>query len=183
MADEDYKRRRDIMTMNLAIHGPIEVPFEVPNGRGVKHIDKDQKKAFLASLDDAGLASKQGCYIFAIRASRGYRPWYVGKATRSLRQECMQPGKLNHYNAALSKILKGTPVMFFVAPDGRKNKVSESVCEEMETFLIQSAYFMNPDIRNIQKKKVPEWKIRGVLRSGRGKPTVVEQAFRTMLGL
>ena len=134
-------------------------------------------------LDDEGISEKQGCYVFAIRASKGYRPWYVGKATKTIRQECIGTHQLQHYNAVLSMGMKGTPVMFFVLPGGKRKKVPRRICNEMEGVLIQSAYYRNPLIRNVQKAKVPEWGIDGVLRGKHGKPKNIEVSFRTMMGL
>ena len=54
-----------------------------------KQIGKVEKEAFLKTLDSLNLSTKQGRYIFALRAAKGYCPWYVGKATKSMRQECM----------------------------------------------------------------------------------------------
>ena len=53
----------------------------------------------------------------------------------------------------------------------------------METFLIQSALFKNADLSNVQKAKVPAWSIKGVVRSGKGKPNKTESAFKKMMGL
>src|ERR1039458_7790186 len=98
---------------------------------------------------------------------------YVGKATRSFEQEALEPHQLGHYNAVLFDGHKGTPVLFFVAPDANKKKVPEATCDEIETFLIQSALVENPDIRNRQKTKIPAWTIDGVVRSGQGKPSAI----------
>lgn len=169
------------MITDLKLYGPIEIECKID--RAVKYIDNAEKKNFLIDLDDADLSMKQGCYVFAIRAGRGFCPWYVGKATKSFRQECMTSHKLHNYNAVLSGGRKGTPVMFFVCPDGNKNKVSKKVCDEMESTLIQAALYQNLDLRNIQKKKLRVWGISGVLYSKKGKPSKSASAFRTMMGL
>ena len=169
------------MATDLKLYGPFEIAC--PNKGAAKFIDATEKKGFLAMLDAAGLSAKQGCYIFACRAGKGFCPWYVGKATKTMRQECMGSHQLQHFNAVLSKGIKGTPVMFFVLPDGDKKKVPKAICNEIEGVLIQSALYKNPDLRNIQKASPPEWGIDGVIRGQTGKPTGDEVAFRTMMGL
>jgi len=78
---------------------------------------------------------------------------------------------------------KGTPVMFFASPDANKKKVPTPICDEMEGALIQAALYENPDLRNVQKAKVPAWGIDGVLRGQKGKPTNAETGFKKMMGL
>jgi hypothetical protein len=170
------------MAIDLIICDPIEIDI-LDKTKPVKHIDGGEKSAFLEKLNEHGLASKNGCYIFALKAGKGYSPWYVGKATKSMKQECMALASMRHYNAVLANGDKGTPVMFFVVPEGAKNKVGKNVCDDIETFLIQSAYKANPALRNIQKTKVPEWSIKGLVRSGQGRPTKTEESFKTMMGL
>ena len=171
------------MATDLIVHPPIEIPFKKASAGSSKHIDKDHKKEFLKRLEAAGLGPKQGCYVFALRAAQGFCPWYVGKSTKSMRQECISPHPLGHYNAVLFEGRKGKPVLFVVSPSGAKNKVPKDVCDDVETFLIQSAYSENPGLRNVQKKKVPEWAIKGVIRSGKGKPTGETTKFKKMMGL
>ncbi|MBI3850984.1 MAG: hypothetical protein HY298_12010 [Verrucomicrobia bacterium] len=149
----------------------------------MKHIDQAHVKAFWHQDDAQLVAPKQGCYIFALRASKGYCPWYVGKATNSMRQECLGPHQLKLYNEVLFDGRKGTPVMFFVVPDAAKNKVPKTICDEIETLLIQSAYCENPELKNSQKKKLPKWIIKGVVRGGKGKRTLLQQVFRKMMGI
>lgn len=171
------------MATDLVVHGPIEISY-ASHGRGTsKRITPDDKQRFLDDLKTLGLSRKHGCYLFALRAGKGYSPWYVGKATKGMEQECMGVYQLNYYNDVLYKDHKGTPVMFFVAPRDGKAKVPRQVCDEAETLLIQSAYFKNRDIRNVQKTKVPEWTISGVVRASRGEPAPTAQKFRRMMGL
>jgi hypothetical protein len=169
------------MATDLHLYGPFVIP--ISKGGVAKFIDKNEKKQFLDQLLDQGIASKQGCYVFALRAAKGYCPWYIGKATKSFKQECMGSHQLQHYNAVLSKGKKGTPVMFLVAPTGNKNKVPKKVCDDIESMLIQSALYENPELRNIQKAKVPAWGIDGVVRGRKGKPRKGESAFGLMMGL
>jgi len=170
------------MASDLIVQGPFEIPYENHSTGSSKHISKDDRDAFLSSLGD--IAKKQGCYIFSLRAGRGFCPWYVGKATKSMVQECMAADKLNYYNDVLFHGYKGKPVMFFVVLPGTKNKVPVKDIDNMETFLIQSALSENLDLKNVQKtKNLPQWTIKGVIRSGKGKRTAIEKSFNSMMGL
>ncbi|QYY36868.1 hypothetical protein [Ruficoccus sp. ZRK36] len=129
------------------------------------------------------MAGKQGCYVFALKAGRGHKPWYVGKATKSMYQECLSLDKLNKYNEVLFKGNKGTPVLFFIVLGGNKKKVPKGDIDEMEPFFIQNALTKNPDLTNIQKANVPAWTVKGVVRGGRGKPKPNTTSFRKMMGI
>ena len=79
---------------------------------------------------------------------------------------------------------KGTPVMFFIARTDNKKKVPTPVIKDIEKFLIQSAVLKNPDVLNSHNtKNLPEWSIKGVIRSGKGKPSHKCQQFTLMMGL
>ena len=168
------------MATDLKIYGPFEVPC-AKNG-ATKFIDRPHKRLFLEKIATENLSKKQGCYIFALRAGRGFCPWYVGKATKTMHQECLGTYQMHQYNAVIAKSHKGSPVMFFVSPEGTKKKVPRAICAEMEAALIQAALSENPHLRNVQKAKVPAWGIDGVLRGRHGKPTKRESAFRKMMG-
>ena len=163
--------------------GPKEIPFTLTNN--VKHINKDNKNEFLKALVEERIDKKQGCYIFCLKAGPGYSPWYVGKATKGIHQECMQDGKITKYNEVLHDGKKGTPVMFFVLPPGEgKKKAPTNTVNEMEKFLIKAGYEKNKDIKNKLFAKDDTWTIKGVYgKFGGGKPTKEESSFRKMLKL
>lgn len=171
------------MAQDLVTYEPIEIPFRRLQNGSVKQITAQNVAQFWGKPEARRIAEKQGCYVFALRAAKGYRVWYVGKATKSFEQECFAHHKLNHYNEVLFDGRKGTPVLFIVAPDGKKKKVPEDLCDEIETFLIQAAYVENPDIKNRQKTKIPTWTIAGVVRRSKGAVSTKAQVFRIMMGL
>ena len=165
------------------VYGPEEIPFS--QQKNIKRINQDDTKKFLDNLVEKGISKKQGCYIFCLRAGPGFRPWYVGKATKGIHQECMQDGKIRRYNEVLHDGKKGTPVMFFVLPPGQgKNKAPEKTIAEMEKFLIKAAYEKNKDLINTHHAKDDTWTIKGVYgKYGSGKPKKQEHSFRKMLNL
>ena len=108
---------------------------------------------------------------------------YVGKSTTGLGRECLADHKIKLFNRHLMKGHKGLPVMFFVAPAGRVNKVPRDVCDEVETFLIQAAHAKNPNILNSRKKSVLYWSIHGITGDSRHAIAAEALAFKKMIGL
>jgi hypothetical protein len=171
------------MATDLEIVGPIPIPFQKHGKGSAKHIGKAEVRAFWETDEAHAIAEKQGCYVFALQAAKGFRAWYTGKATKSMQQECLQHHKLAHYNEVLFKGRKGTPVMFFVVLGGTKKKVSVTVIDEMETFFIQTVLTKHPEIQNVQKTNLPTWTVKGVVRGGKGKRKASAAKFRKMMGL
>lgn len=133
-------------------------------------------KAFWAV--HTGIATQAGCYVFAFKASKGYKPVYAGKATKSFKQEVFTPHKLNHFNTGLGHQKKGTPVLFFVCLNKTSGAVSESAIDEAESYLIQAGLAANADLLNDKKTKVATWSINGIVRSKAGKPSAAACELR-----
>jgi hypothetical protein len=154
----------------LKVFGPYKVPVrKQKSGRG-KMIDKEHERQFWEKIRDQELEKKQGCYIFALRAAKGATPWYVGKAGKSFQQECFTSDKLNKYNKSLFDGRQGTPVLFFVALEGRKKKISSQTIKEVETYLIRVAKEANRDLINKSKTKPPNWASNELCEEARANP-------------
>ncbi len=172
------------MDINLEVQGPFEIPFARNKQGKIKFIRRSDARAFWGKNEVKGIKSKNGCYVFALRAGKGFTPWYVGKASKEMAHECFMDHKLQHYNEVIAGGRAGTPVMLFVVPPGTKNKLPKKMVDDLETFLIQSALYKNEALANVQKTgNRPKWGIVGVVRGGKGKPSVVSRAFRLMMGL
>ncbi len=190
------------MATNLVLYGPFPVPYSVV--AGTKSIAPADARAFWGQAALLPLATKNGCYVFALKASQGYLPWYVGitgkkkskkrpkraKAASSpigrwgLKHETFTPDKLKKFNRAMSLRKTGAPVMFLVAPAGSIRKIPTAELLHMEKELIQNALARNPALINTQHtKNLPRWCIKGVIRGGKGRPNSGETAFRKLLGL
>jgi hypothetical protein len=130
------------------------------------------------------IATRFGCYVFAIRAGKGITPVYVGKTTRSFDGECFAIHKIAcHYTPALARKGRGTPVMFFLVPRARRGKPNTRIIKDLETFLIQVASAKNPSLSNVKERQEARWGISGVLRGGKGKPGKPARAFKTSVGM
>jgi hypothetical protein len=149
----------------FSVEGPFNLPFA--QGKAAKTVSSTEAKLFWDTYPH--LAARRGCYIFAIRAGRGMKPAYVGKATKSFQQEVFTPDKLSKYQRVLANYLKGTPILFFIVSMQKRGAPNASIVGELEDYLIQTALSANEDLLNVQGTKRADFCINGVLRSGKGK--------------
>lgn len=164
--------------------------FEVPRTEKKNCVDTAEKKAFWHSVEEhaEGLASALGCYVFAMRAGKGARPWYVGKTCRQgFSRECFESHKLVYYNEVISG-QNGTPLMYFVArmtPGGRFSSVApQSEVEFLENFLIGAALQVNESLKNrAQTKFLQEMHVPGLINPRRGTPPHHVSEFKRLFHL
>jgi hypothetical protein len=105
-----------VIAATFKVSGPFKIPVNGTYGRYIETGCPD----FWNSTTNY-LAKERGCYLFAIRASRGFRPVYVGKTLNSFQKECFTHHKIaDHYTPALANTGKGTPVLFFVVLSKKK---------------------------------------------------------------
>lgn len=143
--------------MKFDIYGPYVVPKI--NYRKTKLITKDSIALLQANIDNDELINGCGCYVFAIRAAKGYTPWYVGQAAKMrLLAEAMNSNNREKYNKILGDHA-GTPVLFLLPKltnSGKlakptKNKKGElKAVTFLEEWLIASALQKNPKLVNKQ---------------------------------
>jgi hypothetical protein len=95
--------------------------------------------------------------VHVLRAGKGARPWYVGKAElQSFKAECFTDNKIKKY-AFAEETQKGTPLLYFYArvTAGKKvfskpSKSSHKDIPYLEKLLIASALRRNPKLINIK---------------------------------
>ena len=162
----------------FVIHGPFELNFEKrPGGRTLMF------DGFWSDESEASyLAGKRGCYVFAIR-NRILTPIYVGKATKTFKQETFNQANKHKYHNGFSHYAKGTPLMFFVVHPLQKGKTNSKQIGEIEDFLIQAGVAKNPDIQNVKGTGQPNWSIKGVVRETHGKRTTAETDFASLFDI
>lgn len=174
--------------MKYSVHGPFELGKQKENG--LVKCSKDEKADFWSSVekDCSSLPSACGCYLFAIRAGKGIKPWYVGRSTsQTFEKECFAPHKIKIYHEALAS-KKGTPVLFLVAKrtNGGKfvkpGKNSHEATEYLETLMIGAALEKNPKLMNIKKTKyLKEMCVPCLINTPQGKPSPSAKAFKEAL--
>jgi hypothetical protein len=162
----------------FAVHGPFELAFEKrPGGRTLTF------ESFWSEGSDAAyLASERGCYVFAI-GNKALTPIYVGKATKTFKQETFNQSNKHKYNNGFSDYAKGTPLMFFVVHPTQKGKTNSKQIGQIEDFLIQAGVAKNPDIQNVKGTGQPGWSIKGVVRGSAGKRSATEISFSRLFDI
>jgi len=99
--------------MHFIPYGPVELPHD---DQRLLLLDRDGRKQIWDRADgiDPGLSDACGCYVFAVRTGGGIKPWYVGKAeAQSFKLECLTKHKVEKYNAVLTTLKTGTPLLYF----------------------------------------------------------------------
>jgi len=158
-------------------------PFKVPTSKqpGGKTISGNNIDMFWERHSE--YAEDVGCYVFAIRAGKGYTPIYVGKATKGFDSEAFASHKHAKYLQALAGYRKGTPVLFFISyPRTKKGATNKKHIAALEKLLIQQAALTNPRLLNIKNTSVPKWGIAGVVRSTTRKRSKAAKELRRALG-
>jgi hypothetical protein len=141
--------------MNFGAYGPFKLRRHGPKNL----INKDTKDALRIALDecDLGLSDACGCYVFAVRAGKGYTPYYVGRAEkRSILNESLNPSNIGKYNDVITT---GTPVMFLLpmlTPQGKYRKLATGELGSLrflERWLIAQCIEKNPALVNNKETK------------------------------
>lgn len=165
-------------------------PLRLPSGRGLLEFNKQEQDEFWAgAAGDKNLGDACGCYVFALRAGRGIKPWYVGKAERqSFRNECFTAHKIIKF-VSKEDSQKGTPLLYLYARVTEKGKFSRPTTashadvEYLEKMLISMALRRNGSLLNLQNTKMlREMVVPGLLNSGRGKLSASANELRRLMG-
>jgi hypothetical protein len=157
-----------------AVAGPLTVPLH--KGRVGRLVRAQEGKTFFKT--HPSFASRRGVYAFAMKAGRGITPVYVGKAAEGFGQECFQPHKLGKCNEALADYEKGTLVVFLICVSAGAGKPPRAEIEDVEDFFIQAGVSVNSDLLNVKGTRRATWKITGVIRADRGKPSKPAAALK-----
>lgn len=158
----------------------IKLPLNIE--KGGRCLNVKGAREILAQHGD--FTEAYGCYVFGIRAGRGYKPVYVGKATEKfLGKEALDTDKIRKINQALLKNRKGTLVVAFVVPEKKRGAKPTTLIDEIEYVLIQYAYEKNPQIENKYDIFRCGWCIDGVKNHGPGHPSEDSIEFRRLIGI
>jgi hypothetical protein len=177
--DEAFVEEDTTMTnVQFTVHGPFEIPAD--KGRKAHDLLLDD---FWEEGNQEALRERCGCYVFALRRKKGsIVPHYVGLTKRRFDREVFNRSNLRKYRGAVSNG-SGKPVLFLVVPRHGKGKVSRKYIGELETFLIQAASVVNPDVSNVKGVPRPKWSIYGVTGRRPGKPPEAAEKLRKALGI
>jgi hypothetical protein len=74
--------------MNFDVFGPFEIPRTSSltiiehEKQAVEKVSKDANNENGEPKGRPGLSNAPGCYVFVMKAGKGYTPWYVGKSVK-----------------------------------------------------------------------------------------------------
>jgi hypothetical protein len=170
--------------MKFEPHGP----FELPRSNG--GVDRSRKNSFWELVDKshASLSSAVGCYIFAIKAGKGFTPWYVGKTEKlSFGSETWQDGKLLIYGEVIRKYEKGKPVLFLLPKLTNKGKFSKPTTRRigavaaLEEMLIGTCLHRNRELLNKKMTRYKAMHVPGYLNDQPGARTLEARDLALLL--
>ena len=164
----------------------VNGPFVVPTKRertGAKSIDEGGLKELFRKQPTL---KDYGCFVFSVRASRGSKPLYVGKAVEAtIEKEAFSHRNRNLVLGALNKRGAGTLLVWTVTrKKGERGPKPETQIADIEADLTKLASIENPHLlntQNIHRKK--SWSIEGVIQPTRGQRRTEATDFRKMIGL
>jgi hypothetical protein len=169
--------------VNFDVVGPFVITRHGPNNL----IDTQSYFDLRQEADDKweGLSSACGCYVFAIRAGKGFTPFYVGQACATrLVAEAMNASNCLKYNRVLPK--RGKPVIFLLpmmTTTGRLRKRPKSgkllSVDFLEKWLIATCLVKNPHLlNNMQTRLLKKLHVTGVLNAKQGASNGASSAFK-----
>ena len=174
--------------MLFQVYGPYRLKR---NGQKLLAATAADRREFWDAVDEdiPCLSYACGCYIFSIKAPRGSKPWYIGKAEKStFRRECLTAHKINHFNQAIVG-RRGYPELTLLAqvtPYDKLRKPTSTkrpAIRELETMLIGMGISRNPKLLNIQKTKMlRELRVNGFFNTERLATSGPAKALRNLLG-
>jgi hypothetical protein len=157
------------------VHGPFQVEYDEKTAR----YDVDETAPGVSQAY-AEIKQKYGCYVFATRWGDNFRPWYVGKTTRTFAEEIFEPHKIGKLDQISDYLTNYSLWVLLVAPRTGRGRKSWSATDEIETYLIHAAAAVNPDLLNLRKLPKKAWQIVGVTKREKGnRPAAV--TLRNML--
>jgi|ERR1051325_2399419 hypothetical protein len=174
--------------MNYSVHGPFRLPR-----RSTNNIDRSAsaRNRFWEKVNARvpDLPSASGCYIFAMRAGKGFKPFYVGIAEKQpFKRECWSANKMIIYNDVLAYPINGSPILFLIAKRSplnrlvRPGKRRHGSNDFLESMLIGASLKKNRNLMNIQKTKyLKKMSVPGFLNTPQRHPTQPESEFRKVI--
>jgi hypothetical protein len=171
------------------MHFDVFGPFEIPRNESKTLIDYKRLSEIEEEADEVkpGLSQACGCYVFVIRAAKGYTPWYVGQSRRSsiLKEAFNDSNQKKFHDVMNRKGNSGTPMIFLLPmlTDGgskfRKPTRQDgglAAVAFLEQWLIGQALLKNADLVNVHYTKyLKNMHVTGIFNPKQGKPTNASQ--------
>jgi hypothetical protein len=154
-------------------------------------IDKKKESKLWEEVDEKrhGLSNTIGCYVFGIRAGKGVKPWYVGKAEKSsFRKETLADHKLLKYVLALQNRARGTPVIYLLAKETTGGRLAKSgkngsrSIQALEEMLIGTCLLRNSKLLNKNNTKRHKIEVPGYMNESPGARSTSARNLANLLG-
>jgi hypothetical protein len=158
-------------------------PFKLSRHGHSKILTKTSASELKPRVEDweTGLSEACDCYVFALQAGGGSKPYYIGQACkRALLAEAMNASNLNKYNEVLGSRKRGKPVLFLLpmrTPRGkfRKRKTGNGrigALDFLERWLIAHALERNPKLKNNRETRfLKKIHVTGIFNAKKGEST------------
>ncbi|HTQ12229.1 MAG TPA: hypothetical protein VMH86_00030 [Rhizomicrobium sp.] len=164
----------------------VKGPFEVPTMKldtGIRAIDEDRAK-IRKFWENTEIGDRHGCYVFAVWASRGYMPIYVGRATSSRFDiEVLNDRNIKNCNLTLAGRRRGTLWVFLLPIRKTRGKINANHISLVEEYLVGHAARKNKNLINTHLLPSNPWSITGLINSGQGQPPIGAQELKRALGI
>jgi hypothetical protein len=143
---------------------------------------KIDRKALPDFWREVGSGKRRGVYVFAVRASKGWKPLYVGRTKKQNFQKRIGQHADEHgrFNRILKNVNRGSPWLFLIGRVGKGNK-SNSAIDELEIDFINMAFERNEKLDNDRGLSDPKYLVQG-FDGRRGKPSKAVQNLKTVIG-
>ena len=168
--------RNKVERIEFAPFGPFPLPRLTQ-----KRIDATQRAQFWRRINARypGLSGAAGCYVFAITASKGTLPWYIGRTTTaSLARETWSTRRLAQYQSILRRRRQGTPVLLLVAkrsPGGgfaKPSRSGQAAIDLLRDLVLESALLRNRRLQNRRDTRhLQGIRLSGFINAKPGRPT------------
>jgi hypothetical protein len=175
--------------MNFDVAGPFKINRYGKKSKIINDQSLEEFKGVIDSLKGRheGLSDAIGCYVFAIRAGKGYTPYYVGQTCRqSLVKQALNPSNIMKFNKVCSSG-SGNPFLFFIPMltksdrYAKKTKGNKAI-KYLERWLIDVAISKNPGLINkIETHFLKNMYVTGIYNAAQGGSTTASKLlFKTL---
>ncbi|MGA9794209.1 MAG: hypothetical protein WBQ17_01615 [Rhizomicrobium sp.] len=164
------------------VKGPFRVPtIKLKTGVSVIDEEKNTIRQFWESTD---LRDRRGCYVFVIKAAKGYTPIYVGRATTSrFDTEVLNARNVKNGNLTMAARYRGALYVFLLPARKARGKVNGNHIAQVEEYLIGHAARKNKDLINVRLLPSNPWSVAGLVNAGQGQPPLAVQELKRALGI
>ena len=179
----EYSGNKDILKQNpLAFHVSKLIDMKLIKGKCGRKQDEKRIKTIIKQY--SSFTDDYGCYVYSVKAGKGYTPVYVGSAVeQTLGEEAFSADKGLKYLEQMVDYAKGTLMVSFVVPEKRRGRTPKRAIQQLEKYLTVVAYRKNRNLINVKNLGRVGWYIAGAVHAKPGAPRNEVKEFKKMMGL